>query len=257
MHTPLGAISDAKLEAIVDDMAGLVRETTGLSLDTSNLEVKLLDSRALMRRAEADALQSMGPGFPEPKGVWAKFGERYSALVERLGVSGMYLPTENAVLLNRDQFERKGLDALRKTIFHELLHAAQFQSYPILKASMRQAFQAAITMWRVHGKHSQEFKDAKDTFSARLSFLEGHAAYMEKKVQAHFPHSDDITTREIGAALLYLLSFGVGMPLGQYERGARTFEKLMKAPDGPELIDRAYQNPSLVDLLLKERGEKR
>jgi hypothetical protein len=240
------ALTDHEVLDYAPVAAARVRTKTGMSLD--------LDRVALRVEGPAEVVTHIAEGQRalglSTAGSWS---QRMLAPVSRklmesyvgsmLGIYHAGIETLSVVSPVVDPV------ASKITLFHELIHAAQFQQPGVLEeyAARLTALEAATT--------PAEQEEAHERVNAFMTILEGHAKHhdqvLERELGGRAPERLNAVTAAVGVAMLVMPT--ARKKMAQYPRGERVFERL-ETPSNHDVLARVFQEPVLCDLLARESG---
>jgi hypothetical protein len=254
--------------ASVPELVDYIVNDTGWRLNTDKLHFEIVDSKSYIKMVIDDFRIRQNTTTPErtlshgatskPFEVWNTVSKQVQQNIFSKLAPGVFLPSINSVIINADNLNQCNEDFLRKLIFHELVHAAQYQEHPAIFtsiANLNTQLQAIVSP--INGHHNlTALKDLTDTITARMSWIEGQPTFLQQVDQyERFPepvYKYDLETAI--ASVCALASATFRKKLKQYKRGGRIFEPLYAKDDGIQLIDECFQTPQLVDVLLKTQG---
>jgi hypothetical protein len=254
--------------AAVPEFIDYIANDTGWRLNSDKLNFEIVDSKSFIKmviddfriRQNATTLHTTLPQgtTSKPLELWNTISNQVQKNMLTKLVPGVFLPSINSVVMNADTLNQCNEDFLRKLIFHELVHAAQYQEHPSFFTSIANLNTELRSLTTpTNGHHNlSALKDLSDTITARMSWIEGQPTLLQRLDQyERFPEPEyryDLET--VFASVSALASPTFSKKLKQYKRGGRVFESLYTKDDGSQLIDECFQNPQLVDVLLKTQG---
>jgi hypothetical protein len=166
------------------------------------------------------------------------------------GGVALYLAASDKIVVNRDSLEGKNGAALREALFHELVHVAQKRRHPEFFESIAQAIREAVAA----PTGSDAEATAQDTVRARLSLIEGHAAFLQSRARKDLFSDSNLNGgwRANVSGIKQLLSRSGRSKLMQYVAGSAALAKVVV--QDPSLLDRIFARPELADALLRSSG---
>ncbi len=166
------------------------------------------------------------------------------------------MPTEEGILLNGDLLKKGNANHLAEILYHELIHAAQYQNFPGFYATLSKYGMVAFKLSEKGLKDSPEYREAKDNAQACLQFLEGMPTSLQtKNSKVYFPGASD------GLGFLYkawsiaqsVLTREGRSTLIKYVMGSFKYDALQKMSSHFDHV--AYRVPELALLAGKSEGE--
>ncbi len=176
----------AEVAPLVEDLLGVAGLRSGLDVRVSP------DIAATGRAIEASV------GEPRSRPSWVA-----DAAADVLGVAtcALYDPFANVIHLNLDASSRMGLDVLKMTLAHELVHVAQFRTHKALAPAL-------LTATRIlrRAREPAPAGDPADVLGAFAFFanLEGYAYHVEADwLRSVYCCAEPIARAEIPKTLLF------------------------------------------------------
>jgi hypothetical protein len=248
---------EAKAPGIRTDIVAIARAveaSTGWDVDLSKVRFEGVSAGELVRRYAVDALRRTGVGFVPPASESSRkaFGDMVAARF--LEAPAVFLPAEGAILFNEEISSTVTRDSLRSALFHELVHVAQFQSYPDFWSAADTLHREAILMMRHGGDVPRDYREERlklvqDRMQARKALLEGQAAVL----QAEYVRGNDLRTRygsevfDVVIGESAFIAVGSSKIVSQFVAGALTVKELQDR--NASLIDTLFENPALCEVV--------
>lgn len=245
----------------IGELTEHIRKDTGLSLDLSKVSFDVCPAHEFAIRALKDGAARCGLA---PEGIdeaLNKTHPEHRAVMKQLNLSkalalGVFLPTEESVVLNGDLLSRGNANNLAKVLYHELIHVAQYQNFPGFFEEIGLYAKRLVELSNKGLKTSPEYLDIKDSVGAFMQLLEGMPTLLQtKQGKEYFPGaSDGLGFFYKAWALSQTLFTREGWKTAiKYIGGALKYGALQKV--SPHIDHVAYQVPELALLAGKARGE--
>lgn len=243
------------------DIAGFIQKDTGLPLDLSRVSLDVCPGDEFAIRGQKEAVLRCGGAPNAIEEALDKKHPEHRKIVKTLervksqGL-GLFLPTEEGILLNGDLLNKGNANHLAEVLYHELIHAAQYQSFPGFYATISKYASVAFELSEKGLKDSPEYREAMDNASACMQFLEGMPTSLQtKNSKVYFPGASD------GLGFLYkawviaqsVLTREGRSSMIKYVMGTIKYDELQKV--SPHLDHVAYRVPELALLAGKSEGE--
>jgi hypothetical protein len=168
------SLDEGVLAAALAEVAPLVERLTGWSNLRDAVEVRITDSPSEVQRELETSLGiacETGPSswlFPLVERVLTVFTGEFG---------GLYDPVRRILWVHRRPMERLGLDALKVTLGHELVHAGQFRAHP----EILESYVKTVVAFRKMGTQEPTLEDRRAVVAAFafMANIEGHAQHLE------------------------------------------------------------------------------
>lgn len=161
-------------------------------------------------------------------------------------VLGIHLRSTNELIVVDDPANRRlTSDSYKSTIYHELVHVAQFQNHPEYFSSVQQLSQDSYKAALTYGKDSKETQSVVDKVNSLMALVEGQPTHLQRiNDSKYFPDKKVIGgARKLIGSLGVLCSSAGRKKTMQYVKGALFFDTHeVKAP----LVDR-YFDPRFAE----------
>ncbi len=242
-------------------IAQFIQKDTGLTFDLSRVSLDVCRGDEFAIRAWKEALLRCGSAHEAIDEALDKKHPEHRKVVKTLErfrsqLLGVFLPTEEGMLLNGDLLKRGNANHLAEVLYHELIHAAQYQNFPGFYATLSKYGSVAFGLSEKGQKNSPEYREAEDNSIACLQFLEGMPTSLQtKNGKVYFPGASD------GLGFLYkawafarlIMTREGRSSLTKYVMGTIKYDALQKM--SPHLDHVAYRVPELALLAGKSEGE--
>jgi hypothetical protein len=245
----------------LSEIAAHIQKDTGLHLDLSRVSFDVCSGHDFARRAykESSVRCGMAPeaidealkgGHPEHRKLSKQLGRMESQML------GVFMPTEEAILLNGDLLARGNANHVANVLYHELIHAAQFQNFPGFFSTLDAYGKLSVELSKKGLSDSREYRDTKDSLDACMQLLEGMPTSLQmENSKKYFPGASDGIGffQKAWAVAQTLLTHEGRSTLVKYLGGALKYGAMQKA--SPHIDHLAYEFPELALIAGKKQGE--
>ena len=245
----------------VGEIAAHIRKDTGLTLDLSKITFDVCPADDFVIRMYKEAISRCGMG---PQALDEALRETHpenrqlskQLKLAKFMASGVFMPTEETILLNGDILQRGNANNLAVVLYHELIHAAQFQNFPGFFETISAYGKIGVELSNQGLKDSPEYRGNRDSLDACMQVLEGMPTSLQtKNSKEYFPGASDGLGffHKAWAAGQQLFTREGWNTLMKYIGGSVKYSALQKV--SPHIDHLAYQVPEFALLLGKKEGE--
>ena len=243
----------------VERVTSAVQASTGWSIDLNQVQFGVVSAGELARRYVVDSERLTGVPFAPPTTTAGR--DAFNAMKDaRFGNTvALFVRCERAILFNEELVSKVSKDTVRSSLFHELVHVAQWQRYPDFCIATDALIREAICMSQHGGdvpkdERARSLLVAQDRMQARKALLEGHAAVLQAEyIQTNDLHpSKHVNFFEVVIGEAALLTAGSATKIAQFVAGALLIRELRDR--NAEVIEALFQNPDLVDVVFGSKN---
>lgn len=243
------------------EISAHIRRDTGLKFDLSRVSMDLCSGDEFAIRAYKEGSIRIGISPEAIDEALTKTHPEHRELVKQLELSkslalGVFMPTEEKVLLNGDLLKKGNANNLATVMYHELIHAAQYQNFPKFFEAISSYGKVLHDLSQKGLSHSPEYLDAKDSLGACMQLLEGMPTSLQfVKGKEYFPGaSDGLGFFHKAWALARTLFTREGWNTAvKYLGGALNYKLFQRF--SPHIDHVAYEVPELALLAGKRNGK--
>ena len=242
------------------EIAQSVEDKTGWKVDLTQLAFKVVSPQDLQRLTVEDLTRRTGVPAPSPSSLSGRLVNLILGAYHR-GVTGVYLPSQGAILINEERARGSSRDSVRTLLHHELTHVAQHQAHPAFMKEIDQLVRELQLVGRHGGdlprdERKRRFVPLMERVQARMSLIEGQAVALQQMYEREYGLNpkEKMGPIEVALGLSSLLIPGGAQKILQYIQGKATFEKIYAL--GVDRVDGLFQDPTSVDQVFGPPGRK-